>query len=60
MKPPNQKTDKRYRLLRGGSWAVSSATSLRAAFRIDVTPKYLNDIIGFRTTQSGCRQSLKK
>lgn len=55
-KPP---TDPRYRVYRGGSCYIASATIVRAAFRDGVTPLYRDDIIGFRCSQRGARMPLK-
>lgn len=55
-KPP---TDNFPRVVRGGSWAVSSASNVRAAYRFDFTPSIRYSNVGFRLTQSGCRQILR-
>ena len=51
-------TDTFHRVLRGGSWYFSSATDVRAAFRVVSTPTIRSGSIGFRTAQSGCCQAL--
>ena len=56
-KPP---TDNRLRIVLGGSWYNSYAPIVRAAVRIDLAPTLRDDVIGFRTAQSGCRQPLKE
>ena len=56
MTPP---TDNRPRVFRGGSWYSTSATYMRATYRLDKTPLLRSDNIGFRTAQCGCRQPLK-
>ena len=52
-KPP---TDNLCRVYRGGSWCSSTSINLRASPRLDTTPLYRDDYLGFRTTQSGCRR----
>jgi formylglycine-generating enzyme required for sulfatase activity len=56
-KPP---TDNRLRIVLGGSWYNSTATFVRAAIHNVRTPSVRIDLIGFRLTQSGCRQPLKE
>lgn len=56
---PIQPTDKRRRVSRGGSWSVTSASVVRAAFRNDISPSYRDDNIGFRCAQRGARMPLK-
>lgn len=56
MTPP---TDNRPRVFSCGSWIDTTATDVRAAYRYVLTPSYRSHIIGFRTTQCGCRQILK-
>ena len=56
----NPPTDDLYRVYRGGSWIVTSATFVRAAFRVVNTPMYRDYYIGFRLTQTGCRQSVDR
>lgn len=53
-------TDTLPRVYRGGSWYYSSATDVRGAYRFDYSPSLRSGNFGFRTAQSGCRQSLKK
>ena len=60
MSPPTQPTDTRPRVYRGGSWDITTATIVRAAFRDDITPLLRNNDFGFRTAQSGCRQPVLK
>ena len=60
MTPTPKPTDNRLRVIHGGSWAVSSASVVRAAFRYDYSPSYRDDSIGFRTAQLGCRQQVLK
>lgn len=57
-KKPKPSTDKLPRVYRGGSWNDTSATYVRAAFRIDDTPMVRVNDIGFRITQTGCCQAL--
>ena len=54
------KTDKLYRVYRGGSWSDTTATDVRAAYRDDYTPLLRNYDIGFRCSQRGCRQVLEE
>lgn len=51
-------TDNFPRVFRGGSWYDTSATCVRAAYRGGGTPLLRHYGIGFRTTQTGCRQAL--
>lgn len=53
-------SDKRLRVYRGGSGNSTTAINLRAAFRYDGAPTFRSRDIGFRLTQSGCRQPLKE
>jgi formylglycine-generating enzyme required for sulfatase activity len=46
-------------VFRGGSWDNTSATIVRAAFRIGDTPSVRGGDIGFRCAQRGVRQPLK-
>ena len=55
-KPP---TDNRSRVFRGGSWNLTSATVVRAAYRSVNSPLVRSHYVGFRTVQSGARQPLK-
>lgn len=48
-----------HRVYRGGAWYNSSATFVRAAFRLDDSPLIRYYYFGFRTTQAGCCQVLK-
>ena len=59
MKSPKPTTDKLYRVVRGGSWNNSSATNVRAAYRLVSTPLNRDNYIGFRCSQRGCRMPLK-
>jgi formylglycine-generating enzyme required for sulfatase activity len=56
-KPP---TDTFRRVIHGGSWYYSTASVVRAAYRNDFTPSNRGNLIGFRLTQSGCRQQVLK
>ena len=60
MTPTPKPTDTFRRVLRGGGWIYSSASFVRAAYRNDVTPTFRSRDIGFRTTQTGCRQQVLK
>ena len=53
-------TDTLPRVFRGGSWYLSSASAVRAAFRNDGTPMYRDSSVGFRCAQRGCRQPVLK
>ena len=55
MKP----TDNLRREFRGGSWYNSSATVVRGARLGGNAPSLRDDLVGFRTAQTGCRQILK-
>ena len=57
--PKPQPTDTIHRVIRGGSWLNSSTLLVRGAYCIGNTPLARSDNIGFRTTQTGCRQILK-
>ena len=60
MKPtPIKPTDDLRRVFRGGSWGYSSATLVRAAFRLGSTPSFRDDNLGFRCAQRGARMPLK-
>ena len=60
-KPPKPPTDTFRRVLRGGgSWIITSASIVRAAYRIGNTPSYRYNYIGFRCAQRGCRQQILK
>ena len=61
MKPtPIKPTDTLYRVFRGGSWSLKSASFVRAAFRSFSTPSDRDGSFGFRTAQSGCRRQVLK
>ena len=60
MTTSNPTTDKRLRVYRGWSWFSTSATIVRAAYRIDFTPSLRYGHIGFRTAQRGARQPVGK
>jgi hypothetical protein len=53
-------TDTRSRADRGGGWFDHDAAWVRAAIRITLAPLERGDYIGFRTTQTGCRQQVLK
>ena len=55
-----QPTDKRRRVYRGGSWYYTSASIVRATYRLDKTPLLRSDNLGFRCAQRGCRQQILK
>lgn len=54
--PTNPKTDDPHRVAHGGSWYNTSASIVRAAYRLKLAPTFRDDTLGFRTTQSGCRR----
>ena len=56
IKPP---TDPRSRVVRGGGWLNFDAAKVRAAYRHWTAPAGRRSRLGFRTTQTGCRQPLK-
>ena len=56
-KPP---ADNRLRVPRGGTWRITTATNVRAAFRYGNTPSYRSYYIGFRCAQRGARMTLVK
>lgn len=60
MKSPKPKTDKLYRVFRGGSWFFTTVTVVRAAFRKDFTRLNRSINIGFRCSQTVCRQQVLK
>ena len=60
MTPPTKPTDTLPRVYRGGSWGVTSATIVRAAYRVVSTPTVRRNGIGFRCAQRGCRQQVLK
>ena len=55
---PTKSTDTFRRVYRGGSWHNSTAAVVRAAFRGGIAPTLRDDSVGFRLTQTGCRQVL--
>ena len=57
--PPIKSTDNRDRVLRCGGWGVRDASWVSAAFREGDAPANRDIILGFRLTQSGCRQPRK-
>ena len=59
MNTPKPPTDNFPRVYRGGSWSDSSATFVRAAWRVVSTPTDRSDDVGFRCAQRGVRQPLK-
>jgi formylglycine-generating enzyme required for sulfatase activity len=40
-----------YRVVRGGSW-INGAGLLRASYRLDITPGYAFDSVGFRVARA--------
>ena len=60
MTPTLKPTDTLYRVVRGGSWFLTSASVVRAACRSDSTPLNRYISIGFRCAQRGCRQQVLK
>lgn len=58
-KKPKPPTDRIPRVVRGGSWDYSSASIVRAAFRIGDTPSNRDLDLGFRCAQRGARMPLK-
>ena len=50
----------RSRVYRGGGWSNVDAAWVRAASRDRIAPADRYVILGFRLTQSGCRQPLKE
>jgi formylglycine-generating enzyme required for sulfatase activity len=60
VKPTKPKTDNRSRVLRGGAWGNFDAAWVRAAARSAGAPALRYDSLGFRLTQTGCRQQILK
>ena len=60
MTTPKPATDTFPRVYRGGSWDVSTSTIVRAAFRVAITSSDRLNRLGFRLTQTGCRQQVLK
>ena len=61
MKPtPLKPTDDLRRVYRGGSWNYSTATFVRAAFRLVNSPTFRINNVGFRCAQRGARMTLVK
>ena len=65
MSPPPKSTDtkgNRPRVILGRSWFDTIATYVRGAFPPGpgITPRGRSRDFGFRTTQCGCRQTVKK
>ena len=60
MTSPKPPTDTLPRVRRGGAWHHTSASFVRSAYRYDITPSSRGNRVGFRTTQSGCRQQVLK
>ena len=56
IKPP---TDNRPRVYRGSGWNYRGAAWVRVAHRDWYEPSDRYSRLGFRTTQTGCRQPLK-
>lgn len=58
--PTKPKTDDLHRVAHGGSWYSMFHIYVSAHARLGSTPTLLNNSLGFRTTQSGCRMPLTK
>jgi hypothetical protein len=55
--PTKPKTDDLHRVAHGGSWYSMFHIYVSAAYLLGSTPTLLNNSLGFRLTQRGCRGS---
>jgi formylglycine-generating enzyme required for sulfatase activity len=58
--PSKPTMDDPFRVIHGGSWAVSSASVVRAAYIGGGTPTVPSKYVGFRCAQRGARQPMGK